>query len=185
MIQETVHEKDRGEALTADEQRALVALCDAEIAGTPKPRNLSPVGGLVFVLSVALFFALAILTRRWELPILVRSSIFFVLVAGLIGGLGMIFFGGSGQSRARRRAEAALGHLATRFKESTVTENQGALVRLLASAYYSGGRWKATTIDVGGAKERLESAGVLPWVLEAERVLVAERRSQPLFTVTG
>ena len=170
--------------MTAEEQRALVALCDAEIAGTPKPRNLSPVGGLVFAFSVALFFALSVLTRRWELPILVRSAIYFLLAAGLVGGLGLIFFGGNGQSRARRRAEAALGHLATRFNESTATENQGAVVRLLASAYFSGGPWMVTTIDVGGAKERLESAGVLPWVIEVERVLVAEKRSQPLFTLT-
>lgn len=172
--------------LSPDDRRAILAALDAEIAGTPKPRNLSPVGGAVFLLAVGLFFALSLLTRRWALPDLTRSFIFFVLAAGLFVGLGLVFFGGgSGQSRARASAEAALNHLTQRFQTSTAEQNLEAVIRLLWNVYYSGGPWMVTIIDTNGARERLESAGVLRWVEGVERLLVEEKRTQPVFTLPG
>src|SRR6267143_4358406 len=98
--------------LSADDRKAILALLDAEIAGTQRPRNLSPVGCAIFLLAIGLFFALSILTGRWALPWLVRSLIFVIVVIGLIGGLGLVFFGGgSGQSRARAVASDALEQL--------------------------------------------------------------------------
>ncbi|MSR07477.1 MAG: hypothetical protein EXR93_10490 [Gemmatimonadetes bacterium] len=172
--------------MTELDRPAVLAALEAEIAGVSRSRNLSPVGGALFVLSVGMFFALSILTRRWALPILVRSSIYFVLVAGLLAGLGLLFFGGgSGQSRARTAAEGALDHLTRRFEASSAEDNLGAAVRLLWNVYYSGGPWMVTTIDTAGAREKLEAAGTLEWVQEVEMVLVEARRTQPVFTLPG
>jgi hypothetical protein len=163
--------------LSDDDRRTILALLDEEIAATPAPRNLSPVGCLVFVVAVLVFYALSILTRRWGLPELVRTVIFVVNVLALVGGVALIFFGGgSGESRARAAATEALERL-------TVQRELKAAVRLLANAYYSGGPWMITTIDVEGARERLERAGVLGWLREIEEFLVSEKRVNPVFTV--
>lgn len=170
--------------LSDEDRRTILALLDEEIAGTPAPRNLSPVGCLVFVVAVLLFFALSVLTRRWGLPGLVRTVLFLVNVLALLGGVALIFFGGgSGESRARAAATEALEQLSGGRGELTTQDRIRTAVRLLANAYYSGGPWMVSTIDVEGARERLGDAGVLPWIQEIELFLVAEKRAQPMFTL--
>lgn len=170
--------------LTADERRTIAALLDAEIAGTPPPRNLSPVGCLVFVVAVGLFYSLSVLTRRWAMSAPIRSLLFVAIVLGMIGGLGLVFFGGgSGESRARAAATRALDHLARNFQQSTPRQNYQAAIRLLWNAYYSNGPWMVTTIDIDSARERLEQAGALAWMRRIEEFLVEQKRAQPVFTL--
>lgn len=170
--------------LTDSDRRAILALLDAEISSTPSPRNLSPVGCLAFVVAVGLFFSLSVLTRRWAVSAPIRSLLFVLIVLGMIGGLGLVFFGGgSGESRARAAANGALDHLTRSFHQSSSQQNFDAAVRLLRNAYYSGGPWMVSTIDIDGARERLEQAGVLVWMRQIEEFLVAEKRAQPVFTL--
>ena len=169
--------------LGADDRAEILALLEAEIAGAPAARTLNPAGCLVFLAAAGAFLSLSVLTRRWELPAAVRTILFAVIVLTLIGGLAMIFLGGaSGESRARAAATEALDHLATLSEASTPRQNLQAAVRLLWNANYSRGPWSVSTIDVDGARYRLGHAGVLPWILEIEQVLVGGQRVTPVFT---
>ena len=57
---------------------------------------------------------------------LVRSLVFVLIAAGLLGGLGLIFFGGSGESRARAAANDALDHFSRRYAQASPGENLAA-----------------------------------------------------------
>ena len=170
--------------LSPEDRRIIFALLHHEISQTPRARSLNPVGCLVFLVALGLFVSLSVLTRRWALPGLVRSGLFLVIVTGLGSGVWVIFFGGgSGESRARASAMQALDHLCQAFPQSSAQENMAAAVRLLLNAHYSGGPWTMSTVDVDGAREQLERAGVLEWVQQIEGFLVSEQRIQPVFTL--
>ncbi len=165
------------------DREAVLGLLQEEIAGTPVPRNLSPLGCTVFLGAIGLFFALSILTVRWSLGVLARSAIFFVIVAGLITGLGLVFMGGGrGRSRARRRAADALDHLASRFATAPPRENLEAAVRLVWNAFYSVGPWVIATLDAGAARDRLRESGALALVHDVERIMMEAGKTRPLFT---
>jgi hypothetical protein len=171
------------EALSPGE-REIVLAAAAEEAAAPRPANLSLPGCGLFLVSLGLFIAIPRFAAHWpgEISGVLRFLTFAAIVLGILAGLTLFFFFGSGrgQMRARERADEALERLESVYPGGSRAEQLGAAVRLIANGVYAGRPWRMPAVDVESARDRLGDAVGL--VEAVERLLVEERGYAPVFT---
>jgi hypothetical protein len=174
------------EPLSPGEREIVLAAADEE-AAIPRPANLSVPGCALFLVSLGLFIAIPRFAAHWpgDVPGVLRFLVFAAIVLGILAGLALFFFFGSGrgQVRARERADEAMERLEAVYPGGARAEQLRAAVRLIANGVYAGGPWRMPAVDVESARDRLGDAIVL--VESVERILVDERGVSPVFTAAG
>ena len=167
-----------GEPLSGDDRDAILAEYDRLIA-QPVPVNKTSAGCAILVLAAVLFFVAPVVLRR--LPSLRLALLLLEVAAVLVGIFFSLFGGGGGYARASVGVESALEVLSKDPASVGAKDRREAAAFLIANAYYSDGPGMTTTFKFEEARTRL--GGRLPYVIEVERLLIAERRASPVFTL--
>lgn len=169
----------RPDDLDDAERVAILAEYD-RVAQDKLPPNVSSCGCPMVVLGVLMFFGFPVLMADRGVPQGAKTFVFVVIIVLVVAGLWFFVRGNRGLREARRRAGDAVAQL-ERFPALTRDEQRAAAVRALFHAFYtSGGPASATIYSPPEVRERIPAA--LPYVLAAERVLIAGRGLWPVFT---
>ena len=166
------------ETLGADDRAAILAEVD-RINAIPPGVNTSSPGCAMMLLAIVLFIFGPLVWRR--VPSL---TIPFFVVEGILLLLGLYwYFRGSGGAYGRTagRAQEAIETIKSTFPAGQGRQCGEAVARLLVSAYYSDGPGMSTTFNFDVARQQLGPA--LPFVISLEKFLIAEHKTDPVFTL--
>lgn len=170
--------------LDAAEREAVLARYDL-VAKEPRGTNQKPIGCLIFVLA-GLFFLTFPTVLHWlnlqphTETAMGRGATIFLLVVTLVG-LRYYFFGDKGFAQAYRRVSAALEWFTKHSEAPEPVQKREYVVDLLSFATSSGGPSLSSTYDVDKARQALGSC--LPYADAVERLLIADRKMWPVFTL--
>ena len=171
-------------SLTAEDRAAIVAEVD-RINALPPGVNTSSPGCAMLIVAVVLFLSVPPMLRK--LGVQARGvGIAFLVVEVFLVLLGMVwYFRGSGGAYAKTvmRAEEAIQAIQSTFAAGRGRECGEAVARLLASSSYSDGPGISSTFKIEQAREQIGTA--MPFVIEVEKFLVAEKKADPVFTLRG
>jgi hypothetical protein len=170
--------------LDAAEREAVLARFDV-VAKEPRAANQKPVGCLIFALAGIFFLSFPKILHWLRLPphtetAVGRGATIFLLAVTLLG-LRYYFFGDKGFAQAYRRASTALEWFTKYSERADPVQQREYVVDLLSFATSSGGPSLNSTYDVDKARQALGSC--LPYAEAVERLLIAERKAWPVFTL--
>ena len=171
-------------SLDANERLAVLARFD-EVAQEPRAANQKPVGCLIFVLVAGVFVSFPKVLHWLQLQphaetLAGRAATIVLLVVTLIG-FRYYFFGDKAFSQAYVRASTALEWFTRNSEAADPVKRREYVVDLLSFATASGRPSLSKTYDEDKARHALGSC--LPYAEAVERLLIAERKVWPVFTL--
>lgn len=163
----------------AAERAAIVAEWQRLVA-EPIPPDSKPVGCVVAIVAVVVFFAAPSVLKLIGSRIL-DTIVMVVCGAALVWGLVVgLLTGGKGAQHVYRRLEDAQRWFEAHREGGDTAERRAAAVALVHFAFFSDGPSMSSMLDVAAARRRIGDA--LGYVEEVERVLIEEVKEWPVFT---
>lgn len=164
-----------GAPMSDAERAAVLEAFDRENA-RPLPNDWSSVARII---ALALLIAAFYSGRIAGLLHLPKTAVMiaFGLAAVIAFFLGMLNFA---ESAAISRAEAAIVKLGSGFATMSDEEKRTAAASLVTNAYYSGGPYLRSTVDIKQVRGRLGAS--LPYVEAVEEVLATEKKAYRVVT---